>query len=348
MNPAPPLRLRIDLDALAANWRWFQREGRGGDCGAAVKANGYGLGAREVAARLYREGCRTFYVATWGEAASLGPVGEGARVKVLHGVLPDEIETALALPAQPVLNSAEQLRLWREAGGERPCDVMIDTGMNRLGIDWREVGPDMLRGLRVGTVHSHLACADEPENPMNPTQLERFRSVLKALGDPKAGIANSGGLCLGADYALQVSRPGLGLYGGVPNSCAAGEIRQVVRPEARVLQVRTVPAGDTAGYGATWTAARETRLAALNVGYADGYLRSFSGRGEIIVGDVRCPVVGRVSMDLVIADVSAAPDLGVGDWAEIAYALPEAAAVSGLSQYELLTGLGSRYSRAYL
>jgi alanine racemase len=337
------LRLNIDLDALAVNYRALQRLA-GVDTGAAVKADAYGLGAAMVASRLYDEGCRTFYVAAWQEAAELGFLPGDARIVVLHGVEEADMAHAVTARAEPIINSPEQAGRWQTTG--RPCDLMIDTGMNRLGVDWRTFSADLVAGLAIDTVHSHLACADDPASAMNAAQLSRFRSILATLpAGTRASIAGSGGACLGRDYALDHIRPGLGLYGGVPNPAASGV--QVVRPEARVIQVREVPAGDTAGYGATWRAARNSRLAILNIGYADGYLTGFSNRGAALAGGVRCPVAGRVSMDLTIVDVTDAGPVAPGDWLELDFELPAASAASGLSQYELLTGLGRRYDRVY-
>ena len=345
-TPAAPLRLNIDLDALAVNYRWLQRRS-GVDTGAAVKANAYGLGVSRVVDRLAEEGCTTFYVATWAEAFELAGSSGRPGIKVLHGFGEGDIGWIGKVAAVPVLGSVEEIDRWRRHGNSPRCDIMIDTGMNRLGIDWRAFRPEMLTGLVVDTVHSHLASADDPASPMNAEQLRRFLAATPPLAGVRRSIAGSGGACLGGDFALDHIRPGLGLYGGVPNASAAGELIQVVRPEARVLQVREVPAGDTAGYGATWTATRDSRLAVLNIGYADGYLRGFSNRGHCRVGGVRCPVAGRVSMDLTIVDVTDAGPVAPGDWIEIDYDLPDAAAASGLAQYELLTGLGRRFDRVY-
>jgi alanine racemase len=219
--------------------------------------------------------------------------------------------------------------------------------MNRLGLDWRSFDAAMLGGLNIGIVHSHLACADEPQHPLNKVQLDRIKNVLSGLPGVSASIASSGGICLGRDYSLNHVRPGLGLYGGTPGPAAAGHVAQVVQPEARIIQVRDVPKGDSAGYGATWVASKSSRIAVINVGYADGYLRCFSNAGTILVDGKQAPVVGRISMDLVIADVTDAPAVGPGDWVGIAYDLLSAASVTDLSQYELLTGLGARYSRIY-
>lgn len=340
-----PLRLDIDLEALAANWRWFARASAPAACGAAVKADGYGIGARQVVERLAREGCRDFFVATWAEAEALLPLPEGLTLRVLHGVLADDLPGALASDAVPVLVSAEQVARWREAAPNRSCDVMVDTGMNRLGLATRDI--ELLDGLQVDTLLSHLACADEPNHSLNAAQLAAFRSIGATAR--RRSLANSAGICLGPDYCFDLTRPGLGLYGGTPHPRAEGQLAQVVRPHAQVVQVRDVAPGESVGYGATFVAERPARIAILNLGYADGYLRAFSGgHGGTLLNGRRCPVAGRVSMDLTAIDISAAPDLAEGDWVAIDYDLPAASAESGLSQYELLTGLGARYQRRYL
>jgi alanine racemase len=331
-----PLRLRLDGDALVSNWLWLKKMSGGAACGAAVKADGYGLGAREVVARLAKAGCRDFFVATWDEAVALGELPDGCKRGVLHGVRAEDMEVALTSNARPVLNTPDQVARWRETG--RPCDVMIDTGMNRLGLSPH----DDLNGLQIETLMSHLARADE-DSPMNARQLAAFGAI--AAPSKRRSLANSAGICLGTDYAFDLTRPGLALYGGIPRNEAAGHIRQVVYPEAQIVQRRCVGAGDTVGYGATWTANAMTEVAILNIGYADGYLRSFSSRGT--AGDGQFPALGRVSMDLIAIEVSAEPALGEGDWVTIDYDLPTASAQSGLSQYELLTGLGSRFDRIW-
>ena len=336
-----PLRLTVDTRALVANWRWFARVG-GVAAGAAVKADGYGLGARECVAALARAGCRDFFVATWAEAADLLPMPTGTRLAVLHGLLPGE--TPL-LGVVPVLNSVEQLARWRGGGGGA-CDVMIDTGMNRLGVSRSEAKSGVLDGLAIDVLHSHLACGDDPAHPMNATQLTRFREAVAAVPHARAALANSAGVCLGPDYAFDLTRPGIGLYGGVTHPAAAGRLEPVAGLEARVLQIRAVEAGASFGYGATWTARRPTRIAILNLGYADGYRRAFSGVGRAYVSGEPCNVIGRISMDLTGVDVTG---LGVaeGDWLNLDFDLPTAAEATGISQYELLTGLGHRYHRMY-
>lgn len=340
-----PLRLRLDGDALEANWRWLAARSGGAACGAAVKADGYGLGARAVVARLARAGCRDFFVASWAEAAALLPLPAGVSVSVLHGVRAADMAAARTVPARPVLNTPDQVRRWREAGG-LPCDVMLDTGINRLGIAPEDAAAGLLDGLAIETLMSHLASADE-DRPSNARQRARLTAAAAAIPHRRLSLANSAGICLGPDYAFDLTRPGLALYGGLPRGEAHGHIAQVVRPEAEILQRRTVRRGDSVGYNALWQAAADTEVAILNLGYADGYLRGFSGRGLARAGDAPLPVIGRVSMDLIAIDVSAAPGIREGDWVTIDYDLPAAATASGLSQYELLTGLGRRFERVW-
>lgn len=339
-----PLRLTIDRSAIQSNWRWLQ-DYAGVPAGAAVKAEAYGLGAREATEALIEAGCRDFFVSTWAEAERLGNLPEGVSLVVLHGVGLDDAEAALRLSARPCLNSANQVARWKEIAPDRACDVMIDTGINRLGLRPTEIG--LLDGLMIDTLHSHLACADE-DSAMNGMQLERFRAVASVVPANRYAMANSAGICLGREYSFDLVRPGLALYGGVPRAEAEGNIRQVARVEAQVVQRRTIPVGETCGYGATFHANEDAEAAILNIGYADGYLRGFSSHGSAFVGEYALPVLGRVSMDLLAVGVDAAPQLSEGDWVEIDYDLPGASKQSGLSQYELLTTLGSRFERRWL
>jgi alanine racemase len=304
-----------------------------------VKANGYGLGAPEVVQHLLAAGCRDFFVATWAEAAEIESfLPQEASLSVLHGVREEDTPQALASRARPVLNTAQQVARWRSTG--KPCDVMLDTGMNRLGL----APGDDLSGLTIHTLMSHLASADE-DVPQNTQQLDLFRSAAATLRAQRLSLANSAGICLGAAYHFGLTRPGLALYGGIPRAEAAGAIQPVVGVEAQVLQRRLLPAGQSIGYNATYTADRALDVAIVNIGYADGYVRGFSGRGT--AGGGQFPVLGRVSMDLVALDVSAGPDIAEGDWISIDFHLPDAARQSGLSQYELLTLLGHRFDRIW-
>lgn len=343
---AAPLRLRIDTAALADNWRTLDGMSGAASCGAAIKADGYGLGAARVAATLVGAGCREFFVATWAETVALSGL---PALSVLHGVREADMPLALASQARPVLNSAAQVRRWREVSGG-PCDVMVDTGMSRLGVSVAEVRAGLLDGLAIETLMSHLACADDDGaqgRAMNERQRASFAGLGQATRARRLSLANSAGIALGEGYRFDLTRPGLALYGGVPRGDMAGLVRQVVFPEAEILQRRRVPAGETVGYNATWRAVADTEVAILNIGYADGYFRGFSGTGAALAGGERLPVIGRVSMDLVAIDVSAAPSLEEGDWVDLDFALPAAAQASGMSQYELLTGLGGRFARVW-
>jgi len=344
--PHSPLRLTLDGDALVSNWRWLDARGGSAACGAAVKADGYGLGAAQVVQRLAKAGCRDFFVATWAEAEPLLADLGGASLSVLHGLAAEDVAAAAESPARPVLNTPGQVARWKEAAPGRPCDVMVDTGIGRLGLSPREARSGLLDGLAVETLMSHLARADE-DSEMNARQLADFAAVAEGLPARRLSLANSAGICLGADYAFDLIRPGLALYGGVPRGEAAGHIRQVARVEAQVVQRKRIPAGSSVGYGATFAADRERELAILNLGYADGYLRGFSGTGRALFDGAVLPVAGRVSMDLTAILADAAPHLAEGDWVELDYDLPGAAAQSGLSQYELLTTLGRRHARIW-
>lgn len=344
--PPSPLRLALSTEALQSNWRYLKAQGGAAACGAAVKADGYGLGAVAVTQHLLAAGCRDFYVATWVEAAELLPVlPDDASLSVFHGVRAEDMAFALASRARPVLNSPEQIARWRDAGGG-PCDIMIDTGMNRLGLDANDVKHALFEGLTVDTAMSHLACAEQ-DHHMNAMQLMVFRQMARRVGASRLSIANSAGIMLGEDYALDVTRPGLALYGGVQRAEMGSHIRQVVQPRAQVIQRRTVRGGESVGYGATWVADRQSEAAVLNIGYADGYLCGFSGMGAAKLEGRLLPVLGRVSMDLIVVDVSAVPEVAEGDWLDIDFNLPTASVESGLSQYELLTTLGRRYERVW-
>jgi alanine racemase len=339
-----PLRLTVDRSAIQSNWRWTQ-DRAGVPAGAAVKADGYGLGARGAAEALLECGCRDFFVSTWAEAEALGNLPPEVSVVVLHGVGPEDADAAARVPARPCLNTLEQVARWKEIALGQACDVMIDTGINRLGLRPGEIGA--LDGLAIDTLHSHLACADE-DSALNAMQLERFRAVIAAVPARRYSFANSAGICLGRDYSFDLIRPGLALYGGVPRSEADGHIRQVARVEAQIVQRRTIPAGESCGYGATFVAREDTEAAIVNIGYADGYLRGFSSHGSAFAGEYALPVLGRVSMDLIAVGCDAAPGLREGEWVELDYDLPSASKQSGLSQYELLTTLGSRFERRWV
>lgn len=335
-----PLSLRVQRDALVANFRNLAHRA-GCPAGAAVKADGYGLGASQVVETLLNAGCRDFYVSTYREAAELRFLDAG-MLAVLHGLGPDDQHVP---GVRPVLVTSQQVARWKASvqSGEL-CDVMVDTGMSRLGLATDELA--CLDGLAIHTLHSHLACADD-DHPLNALQLERFWIVREHVPARRYSLANSAGIYLGRDYAFDLVRPGLALYGGTPCAAARDEIRQVAVPTAQVIQRRNVPAGSSIGYNATFQAPHAMELAIINIGYADGYRRAFSSKGAASFEGATLPVVGRVSMDLVTLDVTAAPQVQEGDWVELAFNLEEAASCTGISQYELLTGLGRRFQRSW-
>jgi alanine racemase len=342
--PSAALRLRIDEAALAANWRALDRLSGNARAGAAVKADGYGLGARRVVPVLHRAGCRDFFVAHWREAAALTDLIDPASLAVLHGPLTaQDAAFARRTGVRPVINSPAQARRWLEAGGG-VCDLMVDTGINRLGVPLTELSDPAIAALRIDVLHSHLASSEDAASAMNAVQLARWEDVRRTVPHARASLSNSGGIALGAAYHGDLTRPGLALYGGVPCPALAPHIAQVAYPEAALIQVREIAAGEAVGYNSTFTASAAMRIGTASLGYADGYLCCWSGKGAMLWQSRRLPVLGRVSMDMIVIDLSDAPELREGDWLELDYTLPAAAQVSGLSQYELLTSLGRRFA----
>ena len=339
-------RLLLDGDALVANWRAFAGCGRA-EAGAAIKADGYGLGARAVLERLAKAGCRRFYVAHWHEVPPLLPLPPGVTLSVLHGITQAELPASLALPATPVLATPAQVALWRQTG--RRCEVMIDTGMNRLGLD-PAAAADVLAGLEIAVLHSHLACTENLSHPMNAAQRACFADVASRVPAGLYALANSAGAALGPAYHFDVIRPGIGLFGGglLPDGRPSATVARIA---ARILQLRDVPAGGAVGYGAGFVASRPSRISTVALGYADGYARGLSGAGTVggwaEVAGMRCPAAGRVSMDLASFDVTDAPPLAEGDWLDIPFDPEAMAALSGRTSYELLVALGQRFERVW-
>lgn len=340
MNFPAPSRLRLDSAALVNNWKTMARLSGSAATGAAVKANAYGLGAREVVPRLWAAGCRDFFVAHWGEAEDIADLVPTSNIAVLNGVCGDDIAKAKALGAVPVLNTPKQIALWKAHGGGR-CHVMLDSGINRLGIGPEQFVQGLFAGLEIDILMSHLASADE-DCDQNHLQLEQFVQLSEQITAQRRSLANSAGIGLGSDYHFELTRPGLAIYGGIARQGYSDLVQQVVFPQARVLQLRNVSPGSSVGYNATWRAERETRIATLAFGYADGYFRAFSNIGSVFANKIECPIIGRVSMDLITIDVSAAPMLEEGEWCEIGFSLSQAAQLTDMSQYELLTSLSDR------
>lgn len=345
MTPLPPPSLRLDLDAaaLAHNWRTLDRLSGSAVAGAAVKADAYGLGTANVVPVLAQAGARDFFVAHWCEVPAVLAHVPAGQISVLHGPATlEDCAFARQTGVRPVINSLEQAARWQAAGGGA-CDVMVDTGINRLGLSMSSLGDPLLFTLQVDTLMSHLASADEDAD-QNAVQMARFAEACAAVPARRRSLANSAGIALGPRFAFDLTRPGLALYGGVPRDELAGGIRQVAYPRAAILQVRDIAAGEGVGYNAAFVAPQPMRVGVVSLGYADGFLRCWGANGSLLHEGAELPLIGKVSMDMVVIDLAAAPSLLEGDWVELPYDLPAASARSGLSQYELLTVLGRRFS----
>lgn len=355
--------LSIDLDAICDNWRLLKSLVASVNCAAVVKADAYGLGARPVADALYRAGCRHFFVAHLGEGIALrSGLALDALVYVMHGVPPGAEPECLAHGLVPVLNSCQQIAAWRQlandSGEPLAAVVQVDSGMARLGLsdgELQHVSRDAsaFQGIKISYVMSHLACADDPWHPANRSQLARFAAARRMLPTAPATLANSSGIFLGADYHFDLARPGAALYGVAPVPGQPNPMKAVVRLQAKIIQTRSVLAGEGVGYSFSWIAPKDSRVATLSVGYADGYLRSLSGRGSAWLGEQELPLVGRVSMDTITVDVSALPEHSVQAGMLLDLIAPQhnvdaVAARASTIGYEILTSLGTRYHRRYL
>jgi len=341
-----PATLTIDLNALAANFHTLEAAG-GAPVHPVVKADSYGLGAAACAQRLMAEGARTFFVARASEGERLrAALGAGAAIYVLDGCLTGRAARLRAAGLKPVLNTSAQLSEWQAAGGGG-CGLQIDTGMNRLGFR-PEQAPEPFAGLDL--VLSHLACADDPAEPMNARQRDAFAAAAARYPGVIRSFANSGGAFLGPDYAFDALRPGICLYGGGPEGRPDDRIRPVATLAAEVLQVREVPAGESVGYSRGFVADAPRRIATCAAGYADGVLRAYSPKGLVSVAGQLRPILGRVSMDVCAVDVTGL-GVAVGDPVElfgVRRMLDDAAAAAGTIAYELLTSVTARVPRVYV
>ena len=339
--PQPSLRLRIDKEALAHNWRELDRMSGDAQTGAAVKANCYGLGVNACLPVLRDIGAARFFAAHWQEVPALLEHLNSAQIRVLHGIITaEEAAFARASGVVPVINSLHQAKVWLDSGGGL-CDVMVDTGINRIGLSPHECSDELVARLDIDCLMSHLACADE-DSAMNARQLSVFNTCAAGMAFNSRSLANSAGIALGEDYAFNLTRPGLALYGGVPRAEFEGVIQQVAYPQTALIQRRTIGAGESVGYNAQFTAKREMRIGVFTLGYADGFLRQWGGKTHLNWQGKVLPLLGKISMDMIVADLTDAPEMREGDWAELPYMLQHAAQQTTLSQYELLTILGTR------
>jgi alanine racemase len=359
--------LTVDLGALVENWRLLASRAAPARCGAVVKADAYGLGVVPVVRALLVAGCREFFVALVDEGIRLREsIGEDwpgdARVHVLQGPLPGAERACLEHDLVPVLNGLDQIERWqrlaREAGHPLAAALQADTGMARLGLSAAELArldaePARLDGIAPTLVMSHLAAAEDPADPLNALQLQRFAAARRRWPAAAGCLANSSGIFLGGAWHYDLVRPGAALYGVAPIAGAPNPMRPVVGLQARLIQWREVGSGEAVGYNQTWRAKGPARIATVSVGYADGYLRSLSNRATLRRAGTVVPLVGRVSMDTVTVDVSALPveALAPGaafDLIDADHDINAIALEAGTNAYEILTSLGPRYARRYL
>ncbi|WP_295075912.1 alanine racemase [Tabrizicola sp.] len=339
--------LTIDLDAIAANWRALDRmSGPGVQTAAVVKADAYGLGVTRIARSLAAAGARRFFVAQSEEGAAVRQaLGPGPQIAVLSGHMAGDTEMIHDLDLTPMLNSLEQITRHLESLPGHPFGVQLDTGMNRLGVEmleWQAVAP-ILIDTGPELLMSHLACADEPDHPLNEAQLAAFHKMTDGTGLPRS-LAATGGILLGPRYHFDLTRPGVGLYGGLPHEAAIPALTLSLP----VIQTREVAPGEAVGYGCTWVADRPSLIATLAAGYADGLPRTLSNKAHLWDGDTPCPLVGRVSMDLITVDITHLPEVPKSlDILGPNQPVDALADMAGTIGYELLTALGPRYTRRY-
>lgn len=351
--------LDVDLGAIVANWRLLGQHHPSGPVAGVVKADAYGLGAGDVAPALHAAGCRHFFVALPGEALAIRDRIPGAMLAVLGGLLPGSEPDYVARDLTPVLNTLGELDAWaataRRIGRTLPALLHIDTGMARLGLDEHELqilqaDHSRLAGIDMRYVMTHLVASEEPDDPLNQRQRDRFAAACAGLPPAPRSFANSSGIFLGAGWGSDLARPGAALYGINPTPGRPNPMRLPVRLTARILAVRDVAPGESVGYNATWRATRPSRIATVGIGYADGWHRRLSGRGRALFDGTPVPLVGRVSMDLTTFDVTDCPSAQPGSWLELlgpAQTPDAVAAAAGTNGYEVLTSLGRRFQRIY-
>jgi alanine racemase len=351
--------LTIDLAAIAENWRRLAAKTPKAEIAVTIKADAYGLGMARVAPVLAATGAKTFFVATLEEGVALRGILPAADICVLNGLSEGGKPVFLGQRLCPALKSLADVLAWAATGEGQPAALHIDTGMNRLGLGPDEVAAlaadrDPLERIDVALVMSHLACAEERDNPMNARQLADFHAAVRQLGleSKPLSLANSSGIFLGPEYHLQMTRPGAAVYGLNPLQNRANPMRQVIKLEGKILQTRRVDTGMSVGYGATHLVGTPSRLATVGIGYADGFMRRLGNKGFAFIAGRRVPIVGRVSMDLTTLDVSALPADMAKPGTVVEFLGPnqspdDLAAAADTIGYEVLTALGRRYRRIY-
>src|SRR5450432_740693 len=357
--------LTVDLDAIVANWRKLEKTAVPAECAGVIKADAYGCGVEPVARALAAAGCKTFFVATLDEARAARAALPQATIYVLDGFFQTCGDAFAKINCKPVIGDLNELAEWdvfcRRSGWAGGAAIHVDTGMNRLGLTLAEaqgIIPRINAGDHgITLVMSHLACAENLNHPLNARQLATFREIASVFSGVPASLSNSSGVFLGAAFQFDLVRPGAALYGINPTPEADNPMQAVVELKARIVQIRNAEKGESVGYGGTWTARRPTRLAVVSVGYADGFFRAGSSndgtRGaEVVVAGKRCPIAGRVSMDLIAVDVT---DLekNAARRGHLVTLIGEGISVDELAHhfgtigYEVLTSLGPRYARVY-
>ncbi len=347
--------LHVDLSAIVANWRLLCARHPMGPVAGVVKGDAYGLGAIPVCRALYAAGCRHFFVAVLEEALAIRDSVPDAMLSVLGGLIPGTEATYIAHRIVPVLGSLAEIAAWTAAGPSIPAILHIDTGMARLGVDAGELkvlhdNPDLLAGIDLRYIATHLVSAEAAHDPLNHDQRHRFEAACKSLPAAPRSLANSSGIFLGEAFGSDLARPGAALYGINPTPGQPNPMRPVVRLMGRVLAVRDIPTGASVGYNATWAAARPTRIATVGVGYADGWHRRLSGRCNAFFDGAPVPLVGRVSMDLTTFDITDHPAIAPGAWLELLgphQSADDIALAAGTNGYEVLTSLALRLPRVY-
>ena len=349
-------QVTINLAALKANWLALEGLAGGAEIAAAIKADAYGLGLERCALALWAAGCRSFFVARPREGVELLQILPRAVIYVLDGLYEGEADYYLQHRLTPALISIEEARQWAREGKGAACCIHVDSGINRVSFSFAQAEELKAKnlGLNITLVMSHLASSEERHNPFNDTQRQRFEKICALFPNVRASLANSSGIFLGPDFALDLVRPGIALYGGNPQPGLPNPMATVVTLEARVVQVRDLSVGEAVGYNSTWRAVRDSQIALIGAGYRDGIPRrmssTFAQGAQVFVAGQKCPIVGRVSMDVTAIDVTGT-NAKRGDWAEFFgpnIALDEAAASAGTISWELLTHLGSRYARHYV
>lgn len=346
--------LHVDLSAIIDNYQTLSDQSSVAACAAVVKADAYGLGMEQIASALYHNTeCDTFFVANLVEAVKLRALLKEPKIYVFNGLFQDQVDTYLDHNITPILNDPSQIQYWN--GNKAPCAIHFDTGINRLGfsLEQSEEFFNSQYDLNIDLVLSHFIQSEVLNHPSNEIQLDQFMRVRYQLPNAKASLCNSAGIYLGEDYHFDLLRPGIMLYGGNPGLINRPEgIKQAFEVKAKILQIRELQAGMSVGYNSQWTAAENARIAILNVGYADGTLKTSDRNATVYVGGYQAKVVGKTSMDMIAIDITEPKfdKVGVNDFAEILgsnITLEMVAENSTLGHYELMTGLGRRYNKIY-